>query len=77
MYAHCFRSGEIELSRKSNIEGAICIANAPAKELRRKVSARARHAYDGETLLVPGIPEAQTDDEAFDAMQRFKEFLSR
>lgn len=77
MYAHCFRSGEIEISRKAKIEGAIQIAEAPADVLRRKVSARSRHAYDGKTLLVPGIPEAETDDEAYDAMMRFKAFLAK
>lgn len=77
MYAHCFRSGEIEVSRKKDLPGAIMIGSGPANELRRKLSARARHAYDGVTLLVPGIPEAETDDLAEAAMVRFSEFLAK
>ncbi|WP_294541585.1 host nuclease inhibitor protein [uncultured Rhodoblastus sp.] len=36
--------------------------------LKTVVSAVARHAYDNQTLLVPGIPEAVDGDDALDAM---------
>jgi hypothetical protein len=35
------------------------------------VSAVARLAYDNETLLVPGVPEAKTDDEDLNAIVTF------
>jgi len=35
------------------------------------VSAVARLAYDNEALLVPGVPEAKTDDEDLDAVVTF------
>lgn len=71
MYAHCYRSGEIKLSRKSDLPGCICIGEGPKSELEAKLSARARHAYDGETFLVPGIPEAENDEAAAAALVRF------
>lgn len=36
------------------------------------VEVLARHAYDGETLLVPGIPEATCDADALDALLAFR-----
>ncbi len=39
--------------------------------LHGAVSAVARLAYDNETLLVPGVPEAKTDDEDLNAVVTF------
>ena len=39
--------------------------------LQGAVSAVARPAQDNETLLVPGVPEAKTDDEDLDAVVTF------
>lgn len=77
MYVHCYRSGEIELSRKADLAGAICIAKAPSRVLRERVAVNARHAYDGKTLLVPGLPEAETDADALAAVSNFKTRLKR
>ena len=77
MYAHCYRSGEIEVSRKKDLPGAIMIGAGRATDLRRRLVARARHSYDGTTLLVPGIPEADSDDQAEAAMVAFSEFLAK
>lgn len=74
MRAYCFASGEIGFSR-SIPDGALPIARGPAKLLRQKVCAVARHAYDGETLLVPGIPEAPDQLAAVDALVRFREWI--
>jgi hypothetical protein len=52
-------------------EGAIQIARAPARKLRPAVQVMARHAYDGKTLLVPGIPEEPNDDKAAHALEQF------
>ena len=72
MYAHCYRSGEIELSRKPELPGAILIGKGPKQDIEAKLAGRARLAYDGETWLVPGIPEAECDDEAEVALAKFK-----
>ncbi|HAF44690.1 MAG TPA: host nuclease inhibitor protein [Gallionellaceae bacterium] len=70
MIAYCYRSGQIRFGRKVP-EGAIQVAVGPAKPLRELIRNVARHAYDGVTLLVPGIPEAASDEDAGDALQRF------
>jgi hypothetical protein len=46
------------------------------KRLRCVVSALARHHYDGETLLVPGVPEAKTDNEAVERLNWFREAVA-
>jgi hypothetical protein len=74
MKAYCWRTGKIELGRYTP-RGAIEIADVPGRELRRQISATARHAYDGETLLVPGVPEAKDDLAALEAVRRFRRWL--
>lgn len=46
--------------------------NKNAAKFKRIVEVNARRAYDGKTLLVPGIPEANNDDEALIALKRFR-----
>ncbi len=75
MRAYCWRSGMIEFGR-SVPAGAIQIARAPARKLKPLVDVHARHAYDGKTLLVPGIPEAQNDGAAEHALDMFIERLA-
>jgi hypothetical protein len=71
MYAYCWESGLIEFGR-SWPKGSMRIAKGPAKTLREFIDTRARHGYSTkrvkgrlqkipgtETLLVPGIPEAE------------------
>lgn len=75
MKAFCFRSGQIGFARRLP-RGAICLADYPADQAcfaRSAISALARHAYDGETLLVPGLPEASGEAEAFAALEHFQE----
>lgn len=72
----CWRSGQVEVLPHEP-EGGISLMEGSAKRLRRLLEVCARHAYDGKTLLVPGIPEAESDDEAFDAMVAFRDWLTR
>lgn len=67
-----WRSGELEVTDECPA-GAIAIGYGPRRQLSNAILAIARHAYDGKTLLVPGIPEAATDDDALTALQRFQE----
>lgn len=56
----------------------LVIADDPNREhLHEVVEVLARHAYDGETLLVPGIPEADTDDQALEALIAFRRQVAR
>ena len=75
LYAHCFRTGEIKISRKRDEPGMLLVGSGPGKELREKVSARARLADDGHTMLVPGLPEAESEKDALDAVNSFGDFL--
>jgi len=66
--------------RRGVIEFADCLDDVPLgvmifadgdDELMQKVRVRARHAHDGETLLVPGIPEADSEEEALANLKRW------
>ncbi|WP_171181161.1 host nuclease inhibitor protein [Ruegeria sp. HKCCD8929] len=75
-YAHCFRSGHIEVSDQPSLTGAICLAEAPEDELTKRLAGRARLGWDG-TWLIPGIPEAATYEQAMDAVMAFREQLAK
>ena len=76
MRAYCFASGQIEFGRRVP-DGALPIARGPSKKLRDFVEARARHAYDGVTLLVPGVPEAPDQAAGLDALHRWLDWASK
>ena len=69
--AWAWRSGEIEFGT-AEPTGALVFARGPARTLRAVVEAVACHAHDGQTLLVPGIPEADSDNAAVDALVAFQ-----
>jgi len=69
MKAFAWRSGQIGLGR-SVPEGALMIAEGPPRVLRRVMDVFAREDYRG-GYLVPGIPEARSDEEAGDALAQF------
>lgn len=72
--AYCWRGGVIEFGRRCPA-GALNLLRGPDKRVREIVNAAARHAYDGVTLLVPGIPEADSDEDAVAAAVVFTERL--
>ncbi|SBW11976.1 hypothetical protein KL86APRO_20381 [uncultured Alphaproteobacteria bacterium] len=57
MKAYCFADGTIEFGPRIP-DGALPIAAGPDNTLRREIGVKARLAYNNETLLVPGVPEA-------------------
>jgi len=70
---HAFsdRRGVIEFD-SCIASGCLPIAAHPDLTLLREiVEVLARHAYDGHTLLVPGIPEAKTSHQAVNALLAF------
>ncbi|GBR20499.1 hypothetical protein AA105894_2572 [Asaia spathodeae NBRC 105894] len=76
MYTYCYRSGEIDFGTVVP-EGALPLGKArSAKRLREIITVTARHAYDGKTLLVPGLPEAKTEDAAVAAYRYFRDVVS-
>lgn len=46
----------------------------PKQGWRQSLEAKFRLAYDNETLLVPGIPEAENQEEALEALQKFRKW---
>lgn len=75
MRAYCWASGRIEFSARVP-EGALPIARGPKKKLHDFIETMSRHAYDGETLLVPGIPEAPDEGVALDALHAWLDWIS-
>lgn len=70
--AYCWRSGEIEITEKTLVPvGTVPLLEGEVTRLTEVVSATSRHAYDGKTLLVPGVPEDDSDDEAMSATLRW------
>ena len=60
---------------KEKYNSLLPIVSGPAKKVRELMSATCRHSYDGKTLLVPGIPEAENGDAAVDALIKFRCWL--
>lgn len=56
-------------------EGDLVLIDGPEAALRELVNAEARHGYTAGALLVPGIPEAESDDAALDALIVFRDRL--
>lgn len=56
--AQCRQDGVIFFHKRLKSK-ALMIIEGKRKRVKRIISAKARHAYDGKTLLVPGIPEAK------------------
>lgn len=71
--AYCYASGVIEFGPYPP-RGTLPIAAGPREKLEELISGACRHAYDGKTLLVPGIPEAATQSDGLDALKRFRDF---
>lgn len=71
--AYCWASGLIEFGHTLP-EGALPIVTGNEKQVRDVVGVLARHAYNGD-LLVPGIPEAASQDEAREALERFSRVI--
>ena len=69
-FSYCYRTGIIGFGRHVP-EGAFSLLHGDDETVRDIVSIHARHAHDGHTLLVPGVPEADTDDDARDAAIAF------
>jgi hypothetical protein len=68
--AYCYRSGHIGIWRDVP-KGAVPIAYGPRQLLKQAIGGFGRLSYDGRTYMVPGVPEADDDDAAVEAVKRF------
>lgn len=73
--AYCFRSGQIGFidGPGSMPDGALFLAAGPKEIVHELIGGLGRRAYDGVTLLVPGVPESESEDAAYSAFIRFFE----
>src|SRR5262245_35053731 len=76
--AYAFGNGEIGFKFRDGTglpDGALFLAAGPHARIVGVVRGMARRAYDGETLLVPGVPEAPDATQAYRAFIHFFERL--
>jgi hypothetical protein len=76
IYAYCWSTGLIEFGDERP-KGALPIAKGREEALRNLICATSRHAYDGESLLVPGVPEAKDGFAAVDALMKWCDWLAQ
>lgn len=74
--AHVFRSGLVKFDRTTP-EGALEVARGPEKLVNAVVGVMSRHAYNGVDLICPGVPEAENDDAALDAVIEFEKQITK
>jgi hypothetical protein len=85
--AYCYASGLIGFGTKIP-KGALVIARGPEQPLREFIEVNARHGYrtklvngrpskirGSDTLLVPGLPEAENQHAALDALHRWMKWI--
>lgn len=75
--AYCWASGLIEFDAgELPPAGALLIVRSDetVEWLRAEVAAKARHAYHGQGLLVPGVPEADGMISAHRAFRRWRDW---
>jgi hypothetical protein len=70
LHAYSFASGEIDFG-PSIPDGALPIIDGPDADVHRVIAGCARLSYDGETWLVPGVPEGEGDSR-LDALVAFR-----
>lgn len=74
--AYAWASGLIEFGQNCP-DGALPVLFGKEQQVRERVDVLARHSRTSDALLVPGVPEAQSQDEAMQALTRFVKELNR
>lgn len=69
-HAYCEASGQICID-VTVPEGCVAMAKGPYRALKEEVELKARHGYQAGVLLVPGVPEATSLDNAIAAVVGF------
>lgn len=74
--AYAWASGLIEFGQNCP-DGALPVLVGNEQQVRELVDVLARHSRTSDALLVPGVPEAQSQDEAMEALTRFVKELNK
>ncbi|PQH22682.1 host nuclease inhibitor protein [Raoultella ornithinolytica] len=74
--AYAWASGLIEFG-ETFPDGALPIITGEEKRVREIIEVRARHSRKNEQMLVPGVPEADNQHDACDALIRFTESVTK
>lgn len=72
IHVYCRGDGNLEFGPRCP-GAAIPIGYGPEDRLRKVVSTLARHSYDGQSLVIPGVPEAENDNDVLAAMWAFSD----
>ncbi|MGY3582033.1 hypothetical protein ACVIGB_001044 [Bradyrhizobium sp. USDA 4341] len=75
MHAYCFASGQIGFG-DGLPAGALPIARGEPSVLIEFIKGVARRGYAGETLFVPGLPEAASQEEALVSLEKFTKSIN-
>ena len=82
--AWCWRSGLIEIGDEMPANspeggGAIFVARGPKAFLKAELEVAARHGQGASVgkLIVPGVPEAESDEDAANALKEWLEWRSK
>ncbi|QIB32260.1 hypothetical protein [Ancylobacter pratisalsi] len=76
VYVHADAAGVIRFLSMPPVDNML-LFSGPDSAVREIVAVEARHAYDGATLLVPGLPEAEDSLQRLDALCAFQTRLER
>lgn len=77
-FLYCFRNGEMKMySRARPHSKGLLMGHGEKVALKDFLAARARLAYDNTTWLCPGVPEAENERKAFEAVVEFRAVMAR
>lgn len=76
MKVYVFRSGLVKLGNEVP-SNALEVADGPDELLNVIVGVLARHAYNNEDLLCPGVPEARSEAAAYNAVVEFRNQIKK
>lgn len=73
-YAYAWRSGRLEFGAEVP-QDALAVAQYADEDERGSIENYCRRGHEPDVLLVPGIPEARTEVDAFTALFDFRQLL--
>lgn len=82
LIAYCYRSGQIGFTTAKPPAGTIVLVKGDPKKVRARVMVCSRESYPTKrggkdtVQLVPGVPEAEDEMAALDAVEKFIKFLN-